>query len=176
MAVKLGASEKQIGRVSGNTKIVSASFIRPADTTAYAIGELVANSTTAGLVVPMMFNLPRIAGGSGMIRRVRITTSSTSVTAAQFRLHLYNEVPVPANGDNAAWSTSRAFEYIDAMDVTVDRAFTDGARGTGIAIVGSEINFAVPVGLVVYGLLEARAAYTPTSEERFTVTLEVMPN
>jgi hypothetical protein len=62
------------------------------------------------------------------------------------------------------------------MDVTMDKAFTDGAAGNGAPAIGSEINFKLPSGLVVFALLEARAAYTPVSEETFTVEVEDLQN
>lgn len=151
--------------------IVSATFTRPADTTAYASGDLVANSTTAGNVVPMTFPLSDIGRG-GMIRRCRIRKSGTSVTSSSFRLHLYTTASITcANGDNGAWSTNQAINYVGAFDVTVDRAFTDGASGNGIPVTGYEINFGLNN---YYGLLEARGTYTPASAEVFTVELEVL--
>src|SRR5215207_5972656 len=44
-----------------------ASFVRPANTTAYAIGDLVANSTTAGSVTPLSVTGARVANGTGSI-------------------------------------------------------------------------------------------------------------
>ena len=151
--------------------IASASFTRPPDTTAYASGDLVANSTTASAVVPMTFNIRNENLGT-VIRRARIRKSGTSVTAAQFRLHLYSTATITeANGDNGAWSTDKVANYIGSMDVTVDKAFTDGAQGVGVATNGVDINY--PFG-IVYGVLEARAAYTPASAEVFTVELECL--
>jgi hypothetical protein len=68
--------------VVGRTPALSsANFTRPADTTAYASGDLVANSTTAGSVVAMSFASATFGSGApAQIRRVRILTSSTSVT------------------------------------------------------------------------------------------------
>lgn len=156
--------------------LASASFTRPADTTAYASGDLVANSTTAGSVAAMQFTVARIAAGSGMIRRARIRKTGTSITNAQFRLHLYSAAPTASNGDNGAWLTDNAANYLGSFDVTLDKAFTDGAAGNGVPVSGSEINFALASGQKVYGLLEARGAYTPASGETFTVSLETLPN
>lgn len=172
----LAAGENHIGAVGGHTTLASANFTRPADTTAYASGDLVANSTTAGSVTPMQFTVARVAAGSGMIRRARLRKSGTSVTSASFRLHLYRASPTPANGDNAAWSTDQVANYLGSIDVTCDRAFTDGASGNGVPNTGSEINFKLSSGQVVYGLCEARAAYTPASGETLTWELEVLQN
>ena len=162
--------------VVGITERASATFTRPADTTAYASGDLVANSTTPGSVTPMEFTVARGELGSGMIRRARIRKSDTGITNANFRLHLYNTSPTPSNGDNGAWLSNKSADYVGAIDITVDRVFTDGAAGNGVPISGAEINFRLPSGPNIYGLLEARGAYTPASAESFTVELEVLQN
>lgn len=154
---------------------VSATFTRPADTTAYASGDLVANSTTAGSVVPMSFTaLPSLNYG-GRVKAAKVAFSDTVLTNASFRLHLYNASPVPTNGDNAAWLTSLVANYLGFVDVTVDKAMSDGAAGRAAAIAstGDGLNFQ---STTLYALLEARAAYTPTSAEVFVVTLEIEQN
>lgn len=155
-------------------EIVSDSFTRPNDTTAYASGDLVANSTTAGSVTPLTLRVGRQTAG-GMIRRVRIVKSGTTTSNATFRLHLYTASPTPANGDNGAWSTSGAAGYMGYMDVTAANtlAFTDGTAVHAAAGLGTEINYTAST---LYGLLEAKAAYTPGAQEVFTVSLEVVPN
>jgi hypothetical protein len=60
-----------------------------------------------------------------------------------------------------------------SFDVTMDRAFTDGAVGIGAPNNGSEVNFTTRV---VYALLEARAPYTPANGETFTLEAEVIQN
>lgn len=162
--------------VAGVVSRPTATFTRPADTTAYAVGDLVANSTTAGSVTPLQFTVARSAAGSGMIRRARIRKTGTNVTNAIFRLHLYNVSPTASNGDNGAWLTNQAAEYVGSFDLTLDKAFTDGAAGNGIPSVGFEVNFKLPSGTVLFGLLEARAVYTPASAEVFLVELEVLQN
>jgi hypothetical protein len=175
--VGLVAGEAHIGEVSGRTVLATASFTRPADTTAYALGDLVANSTTAGSVVQMQFTVSRIAAGSGMIRRLRLRKTGTSISAAAFRLHLFNaSVTTITNGDNGAFSVSNCANYMGKVDLTCDQVFTDGASGNAIPSVGSEINFALASGQVIYGLLEARGVYTPGSAEVFTLELEVLQN
>ncbi len=152
----------------------SAAFTRPNDTTAYASGDLVANSTTAASVVPISFaDTTRNVGGSGAIRRARIFKSSVGITTASFRLHLYSSLPVPANGDNAAWSTPRS-GYLGALDGTMATAFTDAAQCIAVPVDGTEITYHAG-GATLYGLLEARSAYTPVAQETFTVELEVFP-
>lgn len=152
-------------------KTVTATFTRPNDTTAYAVGDLVANNTNAGSVSPMAFVIPDTGRGI-LIRRAWLRKSGTGITSALFRLHLYKSTAIVcANGDNGAWSTDSVANYADALDITVDRAFTDGAAGFGLPVSGSDIN----VGQnALLGLLEARGTYTPAAQEAFTIGLECM--
>lgn len=168
-------SDNPLPVAAGRVVVVTApTMTRPADTTQYSTGDLVANSTTAGSVVPLEFD---VGGGSGMVRKIRIRTNRTSggTTNAMLRLHLYRAAPTAASGDNGAFSTNQAAAYLGAFDVTVDRQFTDGAAGNGLPLAGSEIGFQLPAGTTsLRGLLEARAAYTPASGEQFTAALEII--
>ena len=174
------ASEAHIGAVGGHVVTPSASFIRPADATAYASGDLVANSTTAASVRPLMFaNAVRQAGGSGRIRRGRLRKNSDDTTNPSFRLHLFDSDPTmvaPTSGDNGAIQLTGAMaSHLGSIDfdMTAIDIHADGNWDSGVPHVGQEINFVVPGGTALYGLLEARAAYTPADSEVFAVTLEI---
>lgn len=153
--------------------IVSASLTRPADTTAYASGDIVCASVTAGSCVPLSFSLPAVGGGAvHSVPKIRLSKSGTGVTGAVFRVHLNTVAPTAANGDNGAWSTSGRATYVGCFDVTVDKAFTDGAAGEGLPCVNASIpvTFRPATGsVIIYGTIEARGAYTPASAEVFTV-------
>jgi hypothetical protein len=154
---------------------LSQSFTRPSNTTAYAAGQLVANSVTAGAVAPMVFTV----GGNSMpgqfrLSRIRLFKSGPSSTNAQFRLHLYGAAPSVANGDGGAWSTSGAAFYLGSIDVASMKAFTDGCADVGDDAAGSEHWIRLAGGATYYGLIEARAAYVPIANEQFTVTPETV--
>jgi hypothetical protein len=150
----------------------SVSFTRPSDTTQYTIGDLVANSTTAGSVVPMVFPLGNIsAQGQFRLTRVRLAKNTTGVTSSTFRVHLYSASPTIASGDNAARSTTLS-GWLGAIDVPAMTAFSDGAAAVGAAVAGSEFLVRLAAGSTVYCLLEALGTYTPASGEIFTLTLE----
>ncbi len=168
----LAASEAHIGLVTGSTAIVSANFTRPADTSVYAIGDLIANSTTAGSVVPMSFDIARINDGPLSIRAARIEKTGTSITNAAARVHLYRTSPTVTNGDNGVWLSTKS-GYLGALDVVIDKAFSDGAKGRGVPTTGAEI-IALPTSgaKTIFGLLEARNTYTPGNAEVWTVELE----
>jgi hypothetical protein len=153
--------------------VSSATFTRPADTTAYASGDLVANSTTASAVAPLSLSMPR---ANGIVRRVRIIKSDeTDVANASFRVHLYTSSPTVTNGDNSAWLTTVS-GWLGSLDVTVDKAFTTDAIGVGTFATGHGVGLVFdlsPITPTIYALLEARAAYGPASAETFAVALEI---
>lgn len=148
----------------------SASFTRPNDTTAYANGDLVANNTTAGSVTPMAFRLPDSTGFK--LWRAGITFNSAVPTNATFRLHLYRSSPTVTNGDNGAWLSTESgylgFVTLDASALT----FSDSTTGYSTQLTAPMIIYPNQSTGVVYGLLAATAAYTPTANEVFTVTLQ----
>lgn len=164
--------------VKGRIYDTAASFTRPSDTTAYASGDLVANSTTAASVVALSWSL--VGQGeaelSGFVRKVRMHSSNTSTTNASFRVHFYKANPVasaPTNGDNGAYAVAAGNDnYLGAVDTTFDRTINNGkAYGSGVPGTGAEMNF---TGVsTLYALIEARAAYTPASGEVFTVVPEI---
>lgn len=145
---------------------------RPADTTAYADGDLIANSTTAGSVVPLQFH----PGPQGWrIVQARVSkTDETDVANSSCTLHLFETSPTVVNGDNGALSTALsgfmgliAFPTMIATFVT-DEGYSIVKHGDATlldGIYGATSTF--------YGLLEADAAYTPASSEVYTVTLWV---
>lgn len=160
--------------VKGKMKIIntSSSFTRPSDTTAYASGDLVANSTTAGSVTPMTFS---IGYGTGLkVYRASVKFNSSTPTNAKFRLHLYSSSPTVTNGDNGTWLSTES-GYLGAIDIDASAlTFSDSTSAYGIYV---NTALSIPMLIVsgvnatVYGLLAATAAYTPTSAEVFTVTL-----
>lgn len=169
------ASENVLGKTVGIIINPTANFTRPADTTAYAVGDLVANNTTAGSVTPLSWSAARVATGNLYIRRARLRKSTTGLTNAAFRLHIYASAPTVSNGDNGVWSSPVA-DYMGAIDITVAKAFSDGAQDHGVPNTGGEINIALASGQTIYGLLEARGAYAPGNAEVFTVALEIWQN
>ena len=169
------------------------SFARPGDTTAYAVGDAIANSTTASLVVPMQFQVALGNGGTGKIIGARLFLDSASAFGAM-RLHLFNRAPFAAAGyqaDNAAL----ALTYTALKTGAVDSGATNTAGNIPNALpyidfpsfvaqsasaeaIGqcdqTELEFqCTPDTNVIYGLLEARAIFTPANAGNYTVALSV---
>lgn len=162
----------RVGRIMQRIAATS-SFTRPNDVTAYAAGDLVANNTAAGSVVPLTFNAGRVFHTGAKVVRASITKTTASVTNASFRLHLFSSSPAVSNGDNAAIVPTLKALYLGALDFTFNLGFADGTVANGIPLTGTEINIFSTGNYALYGLLEARAAYTPGAQEVFSASLEI---
>lgn len=148
-----------------------ASFTRPSDTTAYASGDLVANSTTAGSVSPMAFAIPY--GRAFEITRVTVSTAANiTATGADFKLHLFRDSPTVSAGDNSAIANNNSANYIGQVDITSSTGTsfpaTAGLRSSALTV---PMIVLADMDQVIFGLLEARGAYVPTSAEVITVTV-----
>lgn len=188
-------TEKRVS-AGGFTPDCFATFTRPADTTAYAAGDIVANSTTGASVVPLRFPALRVPNGSGVITGARMLKSDDDLVNASFRLWVFANQPFAAAGypaDNAALTLTYAAlqSFVGYFDFT---SFVD-AGSANVAVANPSRNIApfscarsqrmptsdtITVGGVtydgtqlLYGVLEARAAYTPGNAEQFTVWLDV---
>lgn len=159
-------------------KVIAASaFTRPSNTTAYASGDLVANSVTNTSVTPISLALARTEGGTVQIRRARLLKSQAGTTNAAFRVHFFTSSPTVTNGDNGAFEPAAHAGYVGSVDIPNANfvGFTAGAQGNGAPLVGQEITATAASGSkVIYALVEAKAAYTPASAETFTLTVEAL--
>lgn len=173
------SAHRQVVMASGNTVVAPASAMtRPANTTAYSVGDLISNSTTAGSVTNFQFTVGRYNGGSGVVIGAQIQKTSNVITSASFRLHLFNNAPTyTAGGDNSLLSSvvvGSSAGYLGYIDVPVMVGFSDVSWGSGSPDnARGSIPYAT-VAQVLYGLLEARAAYGPASAEVFTPYLDVL--
>ena len=166
--------------LGGLQAVASNTMTRPADTTAYAQYDLVANSTTAGSVTGLVFpNAVRFDLECARFERLRLRKSSASQTNATFRVYLFTALPTLSVGDNGVLNTSGGVMAIDDMDklvgwfdVTMNRSGTAGAWGVGTPNAGPALTIKPASGTSLYGLIEATAAYTPTSGETFNAVLE----
>lgn len=166
------------GTVGGATTLT-----RPADTTAYAAGDEISNSTSQASAAPFIFaNVARSAGGGGIIRSILITSSDNAAAFAP-ALWLFTAAPTMV-GDNAAWAlkAADAAAVINAPtpDDTFRRSIGSAAGDTaslfflgGPNTLFSEIAYqCASTSTSIYGVLLADV-YTPLSAGTFTVTLTV---
>lgn len=179
------AGEAHIGSVGGQLVTVTATFTRPADTTAYAAGDAVNNSTSAPSLLTLT-NAARVNGGGGYLVGVRLATNLKSITP-RFRVRLFNDIyssgttPIVLSNDNAAFQSKYADEAkrvarldLSAMITPVDTTNSDMSTSEDTTI---RIPFVCQTGgRNLYATLEALDAFTPSSGESFTLTLVIDQN
>lgn len=177
------------GGVDGFAKIATyaaAELTRPGDTNVYAIGDAIANSTTAGSVTPLSFTVARAAGYTGRVTGALLAVNSA--TAFGFiRLHLFNQAPFAAAGyqaDNAALAlTYTALKtgaagsnpnYMGYIDFNAFVAQSAAAMSFGACDL-ADLNFLpAAASQAILGLLEARSIFTPANAGTFNVTLDIV--
>lgn len=157
----------------------SAAYTRPANTTAYAAGDVISDSTTA----PTILTFAACARGNGLggvIHAAVLIDSSNPTTKADLELYLFRATPGATN-DNAAidWTDAELLDLVGVVDFgSTPFVGLAGADGAGNCIyqkenVGLEFTCAA-ADKALYGVLVVRNAYTPIASEVFTVTLGIL--
>lgn len=154
--------------MGGALNIVSVELTRPADTTAYAAGDVVGTIQTVA-------NFARVAGGSGYIVGARLSTDKKSITP-RIRVHLFNSASPTLAAENVAWKelyadASKRLGYFDLPSMTTgtDTTNSDMSRAIDMTL---RIPFKAAEGTKdIYFVLEALDAFTPASAQKFTLTL-----
>jgi hypothetical protein len=154
-------------------------FVRPADVTAYTAADLVANSTTAGSVVPLSWSLP--SNVPVFIPAFRMTINNPIIANASFRLHLLHTIPTfTSAGDNSIVSTVVATGHaflLAAYSGTLSTVTADGCSGLLVPADGGgrwlpmRKKPTATVQTTLYGYLEATAAYVPSSGASISLTM-----
>jgi hypothetical protein len=174
LPVVAAPGEAHLGQVGGTTVITTGVLIRPADTVAYAVGDLVGGNVAAGAAnLLTLTNVPRIPGGTGRIIRLRVATNQAAF-AGTLRVHLFKTAVAPGVGDKGALAGAVAnyVNYYGSADVTLGQGIlADGSKG--FMAFSPPIGFDVPAGVSdIYAVLETRTAFTPAASQRFSVTIE----
>lgn len=156
------------------TSFATDSFSRPADTTAYAANDLVANNATAGSVVARTISVAPGANIGGYLERClfksnRITTPTNLI----FRIHLFNTLPAFAGGDNAVFTSSVTGDgYLGSFTTQYPQLFSNCAIGAGAPTEGYRIHYTPVSGQdYLYWVPEALGTFTPNSGETFTLII-----
>jgi hypothetical protein len=89
---------------------VTSSFVRLADTTAFAAGDEISNHATAGSVVRPVFDFSGFTRGTILAAHLGITSNGTIViTALNFDMILWKTAEIPAAvGNNVTWPLTGA--------------------------------------------------------------------
>ncbi len=162
--------------VSLNARIVSATaeFARPANTTAYTAGDVVSNSVAATSLLEFS-SVIRTIGRSGYLVGAQLSTDKKSITP-RIRVHLFNVNTPTVSADNAAHQEKYAdrAKRLCSFDLP---AMITGTDTTNSNMSRSEdMSLRIPIIAAtedtdVYGFLEALDAFTPASQQAFSLTL-----
>lgn len=167
---ELGCSSLGILLSSYNLKRISTNFTRPSDTTTYAIGDAMTNSTSAP---PVVFELDlstigAVAGQSIEIRKLAVVSSASPALKLLANVFL-SSTTFTATNDNSALSIDDTTMELGGswFNCDIQNSTTLNSR---VAYSG------VPQPLVLaaadtklYGTMQAANAYAPASAEKFTI-------
>lgn len=149
----------------------TSTLTRPANTTAYASGQLIASSTTAGSVVVPSFT---IQGGRGFIPRLRLSTNVTTGWAGPLTVTLWRTAPTYTNGDGGTYAVATGAASRLAQYTCTLTQYGDGASGECSITIGNFLTASLPSGTSVYWDMQAGGALTPISGQTFTLTAETV--
>lgn len=174
----VAAGEAHLGEVGGRTVKVNSSFTRPSDTTAYAAGDALADSTSAP-TVNTITNAARINAGSGVILNATLIDSAAVATAGSFEAWIFDTTWTPDN-DNAVFTPTDAelatLVCIVPFNVSYVGDATVGAGGNRV-YQSDPVNRGFVCGAAsrnLFWVLVLRNAFTPVSAEIFTLRLTIL--
>ena len=148
----------------------------PATTTAYAAGQLIASSATAGSVVVPSFS---IKNSGVLIPRLRLSINDATSTAwpgVSVQVDLWSAAPTFTNGDRGAFlpATGTA-NHLGAYSCTMSAEYGDGAYAECAPVVGSVATPKLASGATIYWTLQAVTASGVTGAlKTWTLTAEVI--
>ena len=174
---ELGTTTTQLEvKAGGRSKQISANFTRPADTTAYAAGDAVTNSTSSPAAITFS-NCARISGGTGIITGCTLVDSANVATAGSFELWIFTASPTPDN-DNAAFTPTdgecETLVGVYPLSTSYVGDATSGAGGNRVYESDEKLKPFTCATTDLYGLVVVRNAYVPVSAEKFTFILRVL--
>lgn len=161
-------------------RTISATFTRPADTTAYAAGDVVANSTSAPVVMTFR-GAARGTNAPSIIQHAILVSSASVATKPDLELWLF-DTTIAIDNDNAVFTPTDA-ELLTLVGViafpVADFKVGDATVGAGGNAVCEASNIGLPFNTTrdandLFGVLVARNAYVPVSGEVFTVRLKLL--
>lgn len=172
-------SKEYNSNIHGRVRRLTQTKTRPANTTAYAAGDVINESASAGTNITFsgagkLRGSERPADG-GVITSAMIVDSASEATQLDAELWLFSVAPT-ADNDNAAFTPTDA-EMLNLIGVIpFGNSFVGTASGN-VALTSGYIHIPYVCAnndIAIYGVLVARNAYTPISGEVFTIILDVL--
>lgn len=170
----MSGNRTSFARTTGRT--ISATFTRPADTAAYAAGDVVNNSTTAPVIMTFA-GAVNTDFQMGVIAQATLIDSSNVATKLDCELWLF-DTTITMDNDNAAFTPTDAELATLVGIIPFGTSYWKVGDSTSNAVCHVQ-GLAIPFNVIhasnaLYGVLVARAAYTPVSAEAFTVRLHII--
>lgn len=151
---------------------ISVDVTRPADTTAYAAGDAISNSTTAPTTGGFTFTgAARKSGGSGLITDLCVMTSNDPATRLSGEIYIFNQSVTNIN-DNVAFGVSDT--EIKTCVAVIPFSFFDAGNNGFAQMSGLNILFTCSGSADLRFLIRARNAYTPASAEVLTFLIKIL--
>lgn len=154
-------------RTVGGLALVTSSFTRPGDTTAYAAGDAIATSTSAPTMPSI--TIARNASGTGYTARLILQTNQVTCVAPM-RVRFYSANTGQNDVDNAPLLIKDADSAIYLGYVDFPAFTTEAGSDTTEAYGSVSIPFVADASLKVYWRPQTRIAFTPASGQKFTLT------
>lgn len=167
--VALGSGSAVIGKTGYKLVKVTANFTRPADITAYAVGDAVTNSTSAPTVFQLDLGaLGAVNGQAIEIRKLVVVSSAKQATLPLLNVFLSDATFTATNDNSALDIADTTMEAGGAWFVCDVQAYT--ASNSRVAHLGCTAPMILAAAdTKLYGTIQAANAYTPVSGEKFTI-------
>lgn len=161
-----------VAAITRTVTTATASYTRPADTTAYASGDCLSNSTSAPTAGGLTFTVASANGKGGLITDLLVTSSNAPGTPLQGELWLFDTAPTAVN-DNAAFTVSDS--EILTLVAKVPFALTTIGANSQAHVQGLNIGYTTVSATTLRGLVMVTNAYTPASGEVVSFRLKTTP-
>lgn len=154
-------------------KSVTANFTRPSDTTAYAVGDVVCNSTSAPTVLTFS-GMANSNGLGGVLQTAFLYLGSNPSTKPVYDLFLFDTSPTIDN-DNSTFTPTDTEILTCVGVISFGVGIPGDTTGTGTNTVyqaNPMLSYICASGATaLYGVLVARNAVTPTSADTYNFRL-----
>lgn len=149
---------------------IQTSFIRPANVTAYAAGDAVADAAAVAGGFTLA-GMARVSGGGGIITDMLVTSDNDPATRLVGEVWLFNQ-SVTSIADNAAYAVSDA-EILTCIGCIPFATF-DAGNNSFSQVAGLNMLYNCVGSANLRFLMRTRNAYTPASGEAISVTLKAL--
>lgn len=153
--------------------VVTVAKTRPADTTAYASGDVIAESTSAGTIWTFP-GVGREPGRGAFIDGVALITSVSQTLKLDAELFLFDAAPAAQN-DNVAFAPNDTEMEACIGVIELYGAYFKQGSGNGVTAREGLAHRVVcsATATSIFGVLVARNAYVPASAEKLTLRLKL---